>query len=156
MVRASGASPAAWLPGGGISNVLVFDLCEDQVFEATAQVGSSLWDDYILTGEELEAMGPMIEDIVIHSEGSNFSTNFSYRVILQYKFRNGPWADADSSAVILQALQTSGAYVISSPYSTRAKFGMKIRILVQTQIAAGTNVQKGNLTISAAVRLFNS
>jgi hypothetical protein len=140
-----------------MSTVVIFDLCEDRVFESTSPVGQNLWDDFVLTGAEFEDLGPLIEDIVIHSEGSNFTANYSYRVVLQYKFRNGPWQDADSSAVVLQALQTSGNYVISTPYSTRTKFGMKIRIVLQTQIVTGTtNVQKGNLTVSAAVRFFGS
>lgn len=133
----------------GNGSTIMFDLALDRVFSATSPAGS-IFDEFVLTGQDFEALGPGIADIVIHAEGDNFTANFSYQVGLQYRYRNGPWATA---AVLPN--QTSGAYVISSPFNDRSKLGMRIRLVLQTQITGVVVVpQHGNLNLCAAVRIF--
>ena len=135
---------------GGLAAVVLYDLCEDQPFTATSLVASGLFDEFVLSGRDFESIGPGVQDLVIHAEGDNFTGNFSYRVSLQYRFKNGPW----QTAVVL-ALQTSGVYVISNPFTDRSKLGMRIRVVLETQVTAGSSsAQHGNLTISAAARFF--
>lgn len=136
------------------TSALVFQLCEDQVFEATSTNNDGDWDDYVITGAEFAQLGPALQDLVMHSEGSNFSADFQYRVILQYKYKNGPWLDA--TPIVVQAIQSTDAYKVSASFSDRTKFGMTIRLVLQTQVGgAATKTQKGNLTIGVAVRLLN-
>jgi hypothetical protein len=133
-------------------STLVFDLCDEQPFQATSPVASALFDEYVLTDEEFEGLGPSLVDLIVHAEGTNFTANFSYDVVLQYKFRNGAWTTVATSLV---ALQTATTYVIGSTYSDRAKFGMRIRLVLRTQIVTGTsNPQHGALTVSVAARLY--
>lgn len=132
-----------------LAGTLILDLCDDQVFAATQLVAGGLFDEYPLTGPEFNAMGPGIVDIVIHSEGVNFTANFNYDVRLQYKFRYGAWSD-----VSLLGLQTTGGYIIGAAFSDRTKMGMQARLVLRTQ-SSGAAVQRGNLSISAAVRLYN-
>lgn len=131
-------------------STVVLDLCDEQVFTATSLVGNSAFDEYVLTGDDFASLGPAIVDIVIHAEGLNFSPQFSYDVVLQYRYKYGNWATVS----LFAAIQTTGAYVISLPYATRASFGMDCRLVLRTQVASGTATQKGNLSISAAVRLY--
>lgn len=146
------ARPAARRRPGGLAAVAIYDLCEDQLFSATSLVAGGLFDEYVLTGKDFESIGPGLADLVIHAEGDNFTGNFSYQVALQYRFKNGPW-----QTVNVLALQTAGTYVISTPFTDRSKLGMRIRLVLQAQVSAGsTYAQHGSLTISAAARFFAS
>ena len=132
--------------------MVIYDLCEDQPYSATSLVAGGLLDEYVLTGKDFESIGPGVQDLVIHAEGDNFTANFTYQVALQYRFKNGPW----QSATVL-ALQTAGTYVIGTPFTDRSKLGMRIRLVLQTQVSAGgVSAQHGNLTIAAAARFFAS
>ncbi len=133
------------LPGA----TLVLDLAEDQVFSATQLVAGGLFDEYVLTDASFAVTGPGIVDIVIHAEGTNFTANFNYDVRLQYKFKYGAWSD-----VSLLGLRTIGDYVIGTAFTDRTKLGMQIRLVLRTQSSGGT-AQRGNLTISAAIRMYN-
>lgn len=132
-----------------VAGTMILNLADDRVFAATQLVAGGLFDEYVLTGPELIALGPAIVDIVIHSEGVNFTANFTYDVRLQYKFRYGAWTD-----VSLLGLQTNGNYVVGNAFTDRTKMGMQVRLVLRTQ-SSGTTVQRGTLTISAAVRLYN-
>lgn len=136
----------------GNSSVILLDLTRDRVFSATSPVASALFDEHVLTGAEFESLGPGIQDIVVHAEGDNFTANFTYQIGLQFRFRNGPW-----TTVNVLPLQSSGAYAISSPFTDRTKLGMRVRLVLQTQVSAGTsNPQHGNLNLAAAVRMFST
>lgn len=142
--------------GGGVASAvlgtLLYELCEDRVFAATTLVGAVAYDEYVLTGEEFASMGPAIVDVVVHAEGLSFSSNFTYDVVLQYKYKYGAW-----TSVPLLTLQSSGTYAISSPYTTRSSFGMQCRIVLRTQVSAGSSAtQHGTLSVSAAVRLYSA
>lgn len=145
----TGRSSSRRLLGG----TMLFKLAQDEVFTATSLVGNGAFDEYVLTGDDFEGLGPAAIDIITHSEGSNFSANFTYDLVLQYKFEGGSWQTATPN---LLALKSDGNYYIGTPYNDRTKLGMRIRIVLRTQVSAGsTATQKGNLTISAAVRIFS-
>lgn len=136
-----------------LGSTMLFKLAQDEVFTATSLVGNGSFDEYVLTGDDFEVLGPAALDVITHSEGTNFSSNFTYDLVLQYKFEGGSWQTATPN---LLALKSDGNYYIGGPFADRAKLGMKIRIVLRTQVSAGsTATQKGNLTTSAAVRLFS-
>ena len=138
----------------GILGTLVFTLCEEQVFQATAPVAPvGLFDEYVLTDEEFLGLGPGEVDIILHSEGTNFTSHFTYEIILQFKYKSGKWTDAIPK---LLALQPTGDYVIGDPFADRKKLGVAIRIVLRTQVAAGAAAptHHGTLNITAAVRLY--
>ncbi len=128
---------------------IILELAEDQVYAANQLVAGGLFDEYVLTGADFTNLGPGIVDIVIHAEGTNFTANFNYDVRLQYKFKYGAWSD-----VSLLGLRTIGDYVIGTAFTDRTKLGMQIRLVLRTQSSGGT-VQRGNLTIAAAIRMYN-
>lgn len=130
-------------------HALILELAEDQVFAANQLVAGGLFDEYPLTGPEFNGLGPSIVDIVIHSEGTNFTANFNYDVRLQYKYKYGAWSD-----VSLLGLQTTGGYIIGAAFTDRTKFGVQSRLVLRTQ-SSGAAVQRGNLSITAAIRLYN-
>ena len=105
--------------------------CRDRTFNTTAKIADAMWDDHTL----IEIAGYSVADLVVHAEGNNFTPNFTYRVVLQYRFENEPWNDGGVTPYILVALQSSGAYVPPAVFSDRTKFGVRIRILVQTQVS---------------------
>lgn len=136
------------------SSVIMFDLCEEEIFASNSLVTTPAFDEFVLTGTDFESIGPSLQELLIHAEGSNFTANFSYRVLLQYRYRNGPW---QSGATLPLGLQTSATYLIGAPYTDRTTFGRCIRLLLQTQITAGSTLQqRGGLTISAAARVFSA
>jgi hypothetical protein len=133
------------------SSVMVFVLAEDALFAANCLVASGAFDEYVLTGADFASLGPALQDLVIHAEGVNFGANFSYRVALQYRYRLGGWQDAGT----VLPLQTSGNYVIGAPFVDRTKFGRELRLVLQTQVTAGSSVQqRGTLSVSVAARVF--
>lgn len=121
--------------------------CKGRTFNTTAKVQDSVWDDHVI----LETAGHSLTDIVVHAEGNNFTTNFTYRIVLQYAFENDGWVDGGVTPFILIALQTTGAYVAPSVFSDRTKFGVRIRVIVQTQVSAGAKTEKGNLNVGVAL-----
>jgi hypothetical protein len=132
-----------------MGSTLLYNLAVDEVFLATCPVGA--FDEYVLTDEDFERMGPSIVDIVVHAEGSNFSSNFSYDLVVQFKFGLGAWQTGGN----LIPLRTNGDYTPGTPFTNRAQFGIRTRILLRTQITGiVTATQRGNLNITAAVRMY--
>lgn len=133
------------------TNTVVSDLCEDR-FCSTAL--TSAWETVPLTDEEYEGDGPAIEDIVAHAEGDNFTSHFSYRVVLEYKFRNGGWNTVTSPLLIPGQSTPSGEpYVIGAVFNDRAKLGIRIRVSLQFQVASGgSGTHSGNVSVSIATR----
>jgi len=80
--------------GGGLTGAappLVDDLAAD-------------WTQYVLTDETFEQLGPAIQDLVMHAVAVNYNTEFRWKLVLQYRWKNGNWQDAD----ITPAAQTNG------------------------------------------------
>ena len=135
-----------------MGSTLLYRLAISEVFTATSLVASATFDEYVLTDLDFEGLGPGIVDIVVHSEGSNFSANFTYNVVLQYKFELGEWLTGGT----LLPLRTNGTYAIGTPFTNRAELGVRIRIVLRTQVSAGsTATQRGTLSVNAAVRLYS-
>lgn len=133
-------------------SVMVLELAREQVFRTQSR-SDQVFDEFVLTGAELADLGPAIQDIVIHSEASDISSAFQYKVALQYKYLNGSWTTVD-----LTSVYTDGAYNISSIFSNRAVFGIHIRLVLLcavTNAGTGDIVEQASLNISAAVRLYN-
>ena len=80
-------------------------------------MGSGLFDEYVLTDEAFGSQGPVIVDIVVHAEGTNFTPQFTYDLILPFKFKSGKWKDATPPLLVLQ---TTGDYVIGTPFNISA------------------------------------
>lgn len=125
--------------------------CKGRTFNTTARVADGVWDEHVI----LETAGYALADLVVHAEGNNFTANFTYRVVLQYAFENDLWIDGGVTPYVLIGLQTTGAYVAPSVFSDRTKFGARVRIVLQTQVAAGTKTEKGNLNIGVALRYLS-
>ncbi len=133
------------------TSVMVFELAEDQLFAANCLVAGGAFDEYVITDAQFAALGPALQDLVVHAEGVNFSANFSYKVVLQYRYRLGAWQDGGT----LLSLQTSGTYVISTPFTDRTKFGREVRLVLQTQVTAGGSVQqRGSMNLSVAAHVY--
>lgn len=138
---------------GSILSTLVLRLAKDETFQANALVASGKFDEYVLSESDIEEIGPGVVDIVVHAEGTNFSSNFTYDVVLEYKGETGGWLLASPN---LLALRTDGNYIVGVPFNDRTKLGIKIRIKLRTQISAGgSGVHNGNLSVWAAIRLYN-
>jgi hypothetical protein len=133
----------------GLSSVVVFDLCDNRTFEALRTVTVEAdWAQTVLDCPGLLDMGPAIAGIVAHCEGGEFGAEFQYKVVLQYKWRNGAWADAGT----LLAATGSELYVIGTEFTDRQKLGMKLRVVVRTSLESGTAIQRGSVSVSVAVR----
>jgi hypothetical protein len=129
--------------------VLWFDLATERTFEATQAIGGTpAYNEYILTGAEFESLGPYIQELMIHTEGRDFSANFSYDLILQYRYDNA-WV----SQSLLTAFVTTTTYTITQ-YTTRTKFGKNMRLVLRTQINSGSTIQQGILSLGIAARLL--
>ena len=134
-------------PSGITTNVVVYDLCERAFF--TTSILPAAWDSHVISDDTFLTHGPGINDIVIHAEGEGFTGTFEYRVVLEYKFRDGPWLPAANP---LLPAQTATTYIISDACTDRKAFGMQIRVLVQVRVGTGaTALSTGRLAISAAV-----
>ena len=141
-----GTKSAIW------SSVQFVQPCKGRTFNTTAKVSDAVWDDHVI----LETAGYSLADIVVHAEGNNFSPNFTYRVVLQLSFENDTWIDGGGSPYVLVALQATGVYVPPAVFADRTKFGARIRVVVQTQVSAGsTKTEKGNLNIGVALRYLS-
>lgn len=115
----------------------------------------------MLTGPDFESIGPMIEDIVIHAETNNLSSQFEYRVAVQRRFRNGDWTPAPGaigSGELVLSLQSADGYAITStPFNDRSKFGYRTRLVLQyhsKQTGGGAVGANAELNLVAAVRFF--
>ncbi|HND30753.1 MAG TPA: hypothetical protein PKY30_18420 [Myxococcota bacterium] len=113
--------------------------------------GAGDFDEYILSGAELEHLGPFIQDLVVHVDGSTFTPNFTYDVQLQYRYRSA-WISTP-----LLSLQSATGYVISAtPFTDRSKFGMELRIVLRTQVSTyAGGPQRGTLSLTVAARLLS-
>lgn len=129
-----------------------FDLCVGEVFEATRQVASSEFNKYPFDVPSLLHLGGAIEDIVVHAEGTNFTSKFTYLVVLERRFTNVGWVENDGT---LLSLVSATGYNIGSAFSTRSKFGRLIRPALYTQVGtSGSGTHYGELSLSLGVRLF--
>jgi len=135
----------------------VFDICKAQTFQALRDdVGSSSqWTQDVLTGPEFEALGPALDDIVVHAEGRNFQNNYAFEVVLQYRYDEGPWDDSASSVVI--AKHSTQDYDVSAPFADRQYLGRrKIRLVLRsTYTTGGASGARGDLSLSVACRFFD-
>lgn len=137
---------------GGMGSVRVFELIESEVVQTTTLQANG-FDELVLTDESFEGLGPSIQDLVMHLEVTNASASFACRVVLQYRYDNGPWK-TDNSTLVL-GLQTTSDYFIGTAYNDRTKLGRRIRLLLQTCVATGGTVtQRGAVTASVAARFF--
>lgn len=135
----------------GASNVMVFDLCNNETFDALRTVSTEAdWSQHVLPSQGFEDLGPAIAGIMAHVEGGEFGTNFQFKVVLQYKWRNGAWQDAGT----LVAATGSETYVAATEFTDRTKFGMKLRVVLRTSLEAGTAPERGSVSVSLAVRLI--
>lgn len=132
--------------------VMVIECARERVFR-TQSIQSNSADEYVLTGQELESLGPALQDIVVHSECSDITQNFSYKFQLQWKYNNGGWQSVD-----LSPFSTSGGYTITVPFADRTTFGIRVRVVMLCFVEAGGSgdvVEQATMNISVAARLYN-
>ena len=154
-VAQTGRNSRMMAQGRSILATQVFVLARQEVFVATATSTSGLYDEYVLTSADFEGLGPYVEDLVLHVDGSNFTNDLEYDAVLQYRFANGSW---NESATTLLSVQNSVGYVISPAFSDRAALGMRIRIVLRCNIGAGGSAgstQRGTFNVAVAVRYYN-
>jgi hypothetical protein len=118
-------------------------------------VSNSNWDLMVLPCDELEFLGPSLEDIVVHLELRDPSSSFGCRVVIQYKYENGDWSTVTGSDEVL-AEKTTADYHIGSPFSDRSRLGRRrIRFMLQYHAQAGGSAgAKGVVSVSVACRPF--
>ncbi len=146
--------------GGGArslpSGVLWFELLNNETIIATT-VSDTLFDERILDCAALEELGPALQDIMVHLELRGRTGAFECRVSLQYKYQDGEWGPTPPTDVVLPLVSTED-YVLSSPYSDRARLGRRrIRLVLQYRTNAtgnGTVGDRGQLSIAVACRPF--
>ena len=149
--RASGVA-------GGFSEVILFDLLENETVVATV-VSDSAWEERIISGEDFEKLGPGIQDIVTHYEGQNRQGNFEWKLVAQRQLSNAwvPTTFAAADEVVPSV--TGDGYNIAAPYSDRARLGVKTRLVLQfraTQTGGGAVGDRQMLSITVAVRPWAS
>ena len=140
MTRASAAR--------GVSNVFTVDLLVGHGVDTTT---TSDWLVIPLTGEDLEDLAPMVEDIQVTASVDSW-LGLDYNVVLQRRGLNGAWEDVPSGSVLLVTTGTGGLQV-SSPWDNRT-LGRKFRMVLKVQVRTGSSYGRGAFNISAAIRLF--
>lgn len=141
----SGCGPSQTLRPGP-SPVVELVLCKDRLFVAT-----SASDEATIVGPQLDQVGPKIEDIVIHARERSVTTNFDYKVELEWSYDGESWASYE----LLSYTEASAANpVIGSAKNDRTRFGLKIRFVIKVKGAA-SETNQGILSVTAAVRLFS-
>lgn len=130
--------------GPGNQKVLFVELCDERTWNT---IGSASYNNFIV-GPILKDVGPLVEDIVVHALGRNFSTNFKYKVIGQYSYDGETWT---TFAADLLSEQTTTGAKISSAYSTRTDFGLRIRFKIGVNDTGAK--ETGTLSVMIAVKL---
>lgn len=139
---------------GSHGSVATMLLCETRTFFAYT-VSSSVYDLYEITGDAFEYLGPSIEDLVIHVEATDVSTSFRYNIGLQRRFLSGPWSDP-VKLYGQDRVQSDPPYEPTPPFSTRAAFGVRSRLVVMANVVSGGSPgERADLSILAAVRFFD-
>lgn len=157
--------------GGGLGNVALFDLLDEQQIITTTldTAASSPWDLLVLTGADFEPLGKAIEDIVIDCEVTNLIAQFQFFVAVQRKFRNGDWgpslADIVSAGSAYCLLGTAAApidtaeYKVGAAFTDRTKFGVSTRLVLFHQSKSSGSGRVGasaRISMQAAVRFWGS
>lgn len=134
-------------PGRGTSPVVELVLATDEQFMVTG----TTYQDHIV-GPVVQGIGPHLEDIVVHARGRSFSSNFRYKVRMQWSYDADDWQPG--TPVDLLGEQSITTPVISTPYTTRTNFGIYIRFLISV-VSGDTGTANGNLSVTVALRLFS-
>jgi hypothetical protein len=129
--------------------VRVIDMTKRQTMVSD---GSTGWVERFRTTVEISNVGPYLAGITIHGNMQNRTSNFEYKVIGQYSYDNEVYTTFSSD--VLSAQNTNGN-VISAKYTTHTDFGLYIRLVVQVRNGAGTNVESGEVSTSAALQFIS-
>jgi hypothetical protein len=130
-------------PGG--QKVILVELCDERSFTT---LGGGAYANSIV-GPVLKDMGPFIEDIVVHANGRNFSTNFKYKILGQYSYDGETWTNFASDVL---SEQTTTGTKISSAYSTRTDLGLRIRFKIGVNDTAAAK-ETGTLSVTVAIKV---
>jgi hypothetical protein len=137
--------PTDAVVGAGNQKILMIELCDERAFTT---LGSGAYANSIV-GPQLKGVGPFVEDLVVHANGRNFSTNFKYKIIGQYSYDGETWT---TFAGDLLSEQTTTGAKISSAYSTRTDFGLRIRFKIGVN-DTGAAKETGTLSVTIAVKI---
>ena len=112
----------------GTAAVAVFTLAERMVFQAVSETQKS---DYILTDEAFMNLGPGVQDIVVHAEGTAYqdTDKLQYEIVLQRRFVGAEWIDAPTPIL---AGSPNPEYRISTPFGNRQAFGVHSRLVLRS------------------------
>ena len=87
-------------------------------------------------------LGPMIEKMRVHWEGTDFTANFVGEVDTEWSVSGQTW----SPNFQLLGNQTSDGQTIGAYYTTDTNFGLNLRFTVECRNATGTAVEAGIVT----------
>lgn len=157
------SSAAAGSPRRLPGNVLLFSLLERETVTAVT-VSDTNWDQLVLTEGSFEALGPALQDLMVHVEMRNTTGNFELRVAIQKKFLDADWSPVSGSLtsadIILGSPSPLSAdgYTPSNVFLDRSRLGgLRIRLLLQYRAKStggGVVGAKSEVSIAAACRLF--
>lgn len=132
----------------GSARIDIYNLL-NQSAEVTQGAGAT--PTYRQIGPVYHNIGPHLEDLVIHAELENKTTNFKYRVAGEYSYDGVNW-QSFSSDVLTE--QTSNGYVVGAAFNTRTDLGMHVRF--KLGLADTGSQEQGDLSISVAFKYWSS
>lgn len=108
--------------GGGFSEVILLSLLTTETVVASL-VSDSAWEERVVSGADFERLGPGIQDLVTHFEGTNRQGNFEWKIVMQRRLDNA-WTPTTFGAQdeVVPSVIVDG-YTIAPPYADRARLG---------------------------------
>jgi hypothetical protein len=132
-------------------DLLLVELCQDEVFEATRNIAGSEFNKYPIDVPEIAELAPAFEDIIVHADLENDTSAFTWKTVLERRYRT-TWVENDAD---LTTISGTTGMTIGSAFSNRGKFGRFVRPAIYTQVSAGgSGTHYGELSVTLAIRLW--
>lgn len=144
---ASNRSFAAAGKPGGMAKIIMYVLCQDELYKTD---GTTTYLQDIYDIDELRELGPMIEQIRVHYVCEGASTNFVAKVTLMWSVLGKTWS---TSADILTAQTSTNTGTISFAMTTTTQFGVLMRYAVEIKNASGALTESGRVTAILEIQL---
>jgi hypothetical protein len=103
------------------------------------------WKYIDLDVPQLERMGPMLEELSVHSDTRNRTTNQVWKVVFYKSFDGRQW---DGPYDLFTAVMANG-YTVHAPYVTASNFGLRMKFALAVSNSSGTNLEQA--TVGAAI-----
>ncbi|MFZ5479295.1 MAG: hypothetical protein ACOZNI_21195 [Myxococcota bacterium] len=122
-------------------------------------VGDSNWDSMPIPCDELEELGPSIQDLTLNAEIRNLAGLFGLKIAIQRKFLDGDWLPAPANIGAGDTIlteQTADGYPAPVLFADRSRLNAyRIRLLAMYRTkTGGTSGARADLSLAVSCRLF--